>query len=62
MRYVAHGLKGSCGLFGAKPMVDLAQALERFTAEGDWGLAAKIIQRLEEEFVALAAELDGRQD
>ena len=62
LRYVAHGLKGSCGLFGAKPMVDLAQALERFTAEGDWGLATKIIQRLEEEFVALAAELDGRQD
>ncbi len=61
LQHVAHGLKGSCGLFGAKPMVGLAQALEQFSGEGDWRQAADLANRLEDEFVSLATELRARQ-
>ena len=56
-----HGLKGSCGLFDAKPLVALAQRLEQFPPEGDWGQADDLVNRLEEEFKLLAAELRARQ-
>ncbi|MBK6401794.1 MAG: response regulator [Rhodocyclaceae bacterium] len=58
---VAHGLKGSCGLFGAKPLVALAQTLEQFTPDGDWRQADDLVNRLDGEFSSLAAELQARQ-
>ena len=58
---VAHGLKGSCGLFGAKPLVALAQTLEQFTPDGDWGRADDLVNRLDGEFTSLAAALQARQ-
>ena len=58
---LAHGLKGSCGLFGARPLVGAAQALEQFSPEGDWSEAAGLANRLDQEFLRLATVLRARQ-
>ncbi|CAG1000401.1 partial two-component system, NarL family, sensor histidine kinase EvgS, partial [Rhodocyclaceae bacterium] len=53
----AHGLKGSCGLFGAEPMTELARAIEHMTPEGAWRDAPALLMQLEAEFARLAAQL-----
>ncbi|MDK9726294.1 MAG: PAS domain S-box protein [Sterolibacteriaceae bacterium MAG5] len=57
LQRAAHGLKGSCGLFGAEPMVELARGIEHMAPEAAWREAPAILLQLETEFARLAAKL-----
>ncbi|MBI4987176.1 MAG: response regulator, partial [Rhodocyclales bacterium] len=63
LQRTAHSLKGSCGIFGAAPMVELARSLEQTAAGPEWPeRAARLIDGLEREYALLAPELGAFTD
>jgi PAS domain S-box-containing protein len=55
--FVTHALRGTLGLFHARPAEDLAQRIERLAARGACGETEDLIERLAQELERLAAAL-----
>lgn len=54
---IAHKLKGSAGTAGAKPLAEIAKALEHSGAHGDWEAIVKLAPALYDEFQMLKGEI-----
>ncbi|CAK0772685.1 two-component system, sensor histidine kinase and response regulator [Gammaproteobacteria bacterium] len=54
----AHSIKGTCGIFGATPMVERARTIERYDPDHDAECdVAALIRALEEDFKRLASSI-----
>ena len=57
----AHTLKGSCGNLGAQAMSRICADLQTIGHDANWARAAEILPQLEEEFKAVAQELEAEK-
>ena len=57
LRFVAHTLKGSAGVFNAQAAFDAASRLERVGGEGDWCKVEEVWQAVENEMASLSSLL-----
>ena len=60
MSQAAHALKGSCGHFGAKPLMSLCGEVESLARRGRVGEAAPIVAAVEKECCRVRDALVGR--
>jgi CheY-like chemotaxis protein/HPt (histidine-containing phosphotransfer) domain-containing protein len=61
LRRVAHGLKGSSGMFGARRLSAISSQIEMLSRQGSLGDAGSLVSSLEEELEAVARVLEAER-